>query len=66
MSKYDIECPECGAAVRIATQYTGYEEGKIAAFAFCEECGWEVEEAASGSTRAQARDSLKATLGMPL
>ena len=52
--------------VRIATQYTGYEEGKIAAFAFCEECGWEVEEAASGSTRAQARDSLKATLGMPL
>lgn len=65
MSKYDIECPRCVATVRIATQYTGFEEGKIAAFAFCEECGWEVEEAACGSTKAQARDSLKAMIGVP-
>ena len=34
--------------------------------AICEECGWEVEGAVCGSTEAQARDSLKATLGAPL
>lgn len=66
MGKYDIECPRRGSTVRIATQHTGYEEAKIAAFAFCEECGWEVEEAVCGSAKAQARDSLKATLGVPL
>lgn len=66
MGKYDIECPRCGPTARMAAQHTGYEEAKIAAFAFCEECGREVEEAVCGSAKAQARDSLKATLGVPL
>ena len=50
--------------MRIATQYTGYEEGKIAAFAFCEECGWDTGTAAAGVSKADARDHLKRVLGV--